>query len=223
MFEWQKEMVDWYGYDNLVAFMEEAGDEFSGSNAFQTGRLGMSLDGDWRVAFIAAEAPEFEYGTAPLPTDDTRPDLYGSGYIAGTILGIPSNAAHKPEAWKLVKYLATDDRALVKLSNGLLNMPSTKSALRSPELDADERFMVFLDIFDHPGSDTTPITAVGTDYQAMVLSFGTSWQSGQVPDLRIGLRDLDRRIETELKTISPTRARAAAAAAAGSSAELPAA
>ena len=30
MFEWQKEMVDWYGYDNLVAFTEEAGDEFSG-------------------------------------------------------------------------------------------------------------------------------------------------------------------------------------------------
>jgi len=222
MFKWQKEMVDWYGYDNLVAFMEEAGDEFSGSNAFQTGKLAMSLDGDWRVAFIAAEASELKYGTAPLPADDARPDLYGSGYIAGTIIGIPSNAAHKPKAWKLVKYLATDDRALVKLSNGLRNVPSTRSSLRSPELDADERFMVFLDIFDHPRSDTTPITAAGADYQAMVLSFGTSWQAGLIPDLGIGLHDMDRRIETELKVLSPTRARAVAATAA-SAAALPAA
>ena len=56
------------------------------------GRLAMCLDGEWRVAFIAAEAPDLDYGTAPLPVDDARPELYGSGYINGTIIGIPSNA-----------------------------------------------------------------------------------------------------------------------------------
>ena len=34
----------------------------------------MNLDGEWRVAFIKAEHPELEYGTAPMPVDDAKPD-----------------------------------------------------------------------------------------------------------------------------------------------------
>ena len=68
------------------------GDEFSASHAFETGKLAMMIDGEWRVAFIAAEHPELKYGTAPMPVDDAKPSLYGSGYINGTIIGIPKNA-----------------------------------------------------------------------------------------------------------------------------------
>jgi multiple sugar transport system substrate-binding protein len=213
MLMWQKDLVDWYGYDDLVKFMEEAGDEFSAANAFQTGRLAMSLDGEWRVAFIATGAPDLRYGTAPLPVDDARPELYGSGYINGTIIGIPSNASHKAEAWKLVKYLATDDRALVKLSNGLRNVPSTKNALRSPGLEADERFSVFLDIFDHPRSATTPIDAASEGCEAIVAALTAAWQSGELTDLATGLCDTDRRLEAQFKADAPPRARASAVAA----------
>ena len=139
MFAWQKELIDWYGYEDLRHFTKEVGQEFAPSNAFQMGRLGMTLDGEWRIAFIAAEAPHLEFGTAPFPVDDARPDLYGSGYINGSVIGIPLEAGYVEESWKLVRYLATDDRALARLSNGLRNVPSTRTSLRSPDLLPDDR------------------------------------------------------------------------------------
>jgi multiple sugar transport system substrate-binding protein len=195
---WQKELVDWYGYDDLVEFNAGAGDEFSASNAFQDGRLAMNIDGEWRTAFIGREAPDLPYGTAPVPVADAEPDLYGSGYINGTIVGIPGNAANKEQAWELVKYLTTDDAALAKLSNGLRNVPSTKTSAGSPDLVPDENFATFLDIFAHPASSTTPVTAVGRAYQDLVNDFVSRWQAGSVPDLAAGLADLDQQIDDQL-------------------------
>src|SRR3954469_6700481 len=83
---WQKNLVDFYGQANLVKWQTGAGDEFSSSHAFETGKLAMMMDGEWRVAFIQAEHPELQYGTAPMPA--MAPALYGSGYINGTIIGI---------------------------------------------------------------------------------------------------------------------------------------
>ena len=54
--------------------------------------------------------------------------LYGSGYINGTIIGIPKNGKNRDEAWELVKYLTTNDHALAQFSNGIRNVPSTRVA-----------------------------------------------------------------------------------------------
>src|SRR6202008_2999644 len=103
----QKQMIDWYGYKNLVKFQAGLGDEFSASNAFEVGKIAMNLDGEWRVAFIQDEHPKLNYATAPMPVDDSTPNLYGSGYINGTIIGIPRNGKNTPAAWQLVKWLTT--------------------------------------------------------------------------------------------------------------------
>ncbi len=198
MFEWQKELVDWYGYDDLVRFRDELGHEFAPSNAFQTGQLAMSLDGEWRVAFIAAETPHLDYATAPLPVHEGLAGVYGSGYISGSVIGIAADATSVDESWQLVRYLALDDRALVKLSNGLRNVPSTKTALTSPELTPDARFAVFLDIFAHPRSASTPVS-IGAASQDLLANFAAEWQAGQVPDLRERLRDIDRAIDALTK------------------------
>jgi diguanylate cyclase (GGDEF)-like protein/PAS domain S-box-containing protein len=199
LLRWQKELVDWYGADNLAAFHEQVGDEFSPNNAFQAGSLAMCLDGEWRVAFIAVEAEELDYGTAPLPVDEARPELYGSGFINGSVIGIPRNARHREAAWKLVKYLATDEAALAKLSNGLRNVPSTRTSLHSSALVPDDRFAVFLDIFGHGRSASAPMTPIGSEYQTMFNELGASWQAGQVGDLDGALKRLDRSIDDKIK------------------------
>ena len=196
MLRWQKDLVDWYGYDDLARFQAEVGEEFSTSNALQAGRLAMVIDGGWRVAMLAAQAPQVDYGAAPVPVHETVPERYGSGYLNGSIIGIPVDADHKAESWKLVRYLATDVEALAKLSNGLRNVPSTTASLASPLLDPDERFGVFLDISAHPLCSTAPITALGAQYQAVVETFINEWQSGAASDLLAGLqggRSPDRR------------------------------
>ncbi len=57
LLKWQKELVDWYGYDNLEKFRAGLGDEFSADNAFQTGKVALNIDGEYRVAFIGDSRP----------------------------------------------------------------------------------------------------------------------------------------------------------------------
>jgi multiple sugar transport system substrate-binding protein len=195
--KWLKSYMDWIGYKKLVKFQAGLGDEFSASNAFEVGKLAMNYDGEWRVAFIQAEHPTLSYGTAPMPV--ANPKLYGSGYINGTIIGIPKNGKHEAEAWDLVKYLTTNTHALAELSNGLRNVPSTSASLTSKELIPDPHFATFLKIFGNKYSSTSPITAAGVSYTNAVQNFATKWQAGKVSNLAAGLASLDKQLDAMVK------------------------
>ena len=198
LLRWQKQLIDYYGYDNLVKFQAGLGDEFSASNAFEKGKVAMNVDGEWRTAFIADEAPDLPYGTAPVPVDDDKPELYGGGYTTGNIAGIPKRAEHKEQAWALLKYLTTDDEAMVFLSNGLRNVPTTASSAKSPDLKPDPKFETFVKIFENPATTTTPVTAAGSAYQELFNGFVNKWQAGRVDDLEAGLADIDKQIDAQL-------------------------
>jgi multiple sugar transport system substrate-binding protein len=198
MLKWQKSLVDWYGYKNLVKFQAGLGDEFSASNAFEVGKVAMNMDGEWRVAFIADEKPSLGYGTAPMPVDDAKPSLYGSGYINGTIIGIPKGGKHQDQAWQVVKYLTTNTHFLAEFSNGIRNVPTTTASLKSPEIKPDKHFATFLKIFGNPKSWTSPITASGVAYTNLVQNFWTKWQAGQVSDLQAGLVQLDKQLDAQV-------------------------
>jgi multiple sugar transport system substrate-binding protein len=196
--KWQKSLVDWYGYKNLVRFQAGLGDEFSASQAFEKGKLAMNLDGEWRVAFIQNEHPDLNYGTAPMAVDDAHPELYGSGYINGTIIGMPRGGHHVDQAWALVKYLTTNNHALAVLSNGLRNVPTTSASLHSTELTPDAHFATFLKIFANPKSSTSPIMASGVAYTNLAQNFFTKWQAGGVKDLTGGLNKLDTQLDAQV-------------------------
>src|SRR5207237_4103686 len=111
---WQKSLVDWYGYDNLVRFQAKPADEFSASNAFETGRIAMIMDGEWRVAFIHAEHPEPKYATAPMPLDGAHPELYRAGSVNGAIIGIPKGGQDVHPDSAVGKDLETNNQALAR-------------------------------------------------------------------------------------------------------------
>jgi multiple sugar transport system substrate-binding protein len=196
---WQKNLVDWYGYKNLQKFNAGAADEFSASHAFEIGKLAMMIDGEWRVAFIQAEHPEVDYGTAPAPVDDSKPNLYGAGYVNGTIIGIPKGVKHKDQAWALLKYLTFNAHPLALFSNAIRNVPTTKQSLNSPEIKPDARFKTFLKVFANPNSKTSPITAAGNAYGTLIQAFAVKWQAGHAGDLHKGLQNLDKQIDAQLK------------------------
>jgi len=203
MLTWQRDLINKLGgYSALVKWQSGAGDEFSPQQAFERGKLAMNMDGEWRVAFIKAEHPELDYGTAPMPVADNHPELYGSGYTTGNIVGIPKTSSHKDEAWELLKYLTTDDRALAALANGILNVPTTTSSLHSPLLKLDPKFKVFLSIFGNPNTKTTPITLIGSANQELFDAFVTKYQSGKTSDIQGGLKNVDGQIEAQLQNAS---------------------
>jgi multiple sugar transport system substrate-binding protein len=195
---WQKDLIDYYGYDKLRRWQAGAGEEFSASNAFERGKLAMAMDGEFRTAFIKAEHPDLDYGTAPMPVSDSHPELYGAGYVTGNIIGIPKSAGNKDAAWELVKYLTTDDHALAIMSNGLRNVPTTTASLKSSELAPDPQFKAFMDIFAHPKTATTPITAAGSANQELFQTYVVKHQAGKVPDLQATLQKADKEIDAQL-------------------------
>jgi multiple sugar transport system substrate-binding protein len=198
LLRWQKSLVDWYGYKNLVKWQASAGDEWTASNAFLSGKLAMNLDGEYRTAFLAADAPSLKYGTAPHPV--SKPSLYGSGFVIGTIMGVPRGSDHEDEAWLLVKYLATNTKALTQLSLGLRNVPSTLPTLKNPTLRKDPQFRVFLDIFADPKSSTQPVLKIGAQNQTLFSTFISKWQAGNVKsqDLEKGLANVDKQIDAAI-------------------------
>ena len=159
----------------------------------------MNMDGEWRPNFIKKEAPNLKYGTAPFPVADNKQDLYGAGYVTGSIIGIPKTSKHKDQAWALVKYLGTNTGALAKLSNGIQNVPTTFDSLKSPALTPLPGFQTFLDVFGNKNTLTTPITRIGSANQETFQSFISKYLAGSKTDLQGGLQNTDKQIDAQLK------------------------
>ena len=107
----------------------------------------------------------------------------------------PEERQHEAEAWDLVKYLTTNTHALAELSNGLRNVPTTSSSLRSKELDARRALRDVPEDLREPALGTSPITAAGVSYTNAVQNFATKWQAGKVADLAAGLAELDKQLD----------------------------
>jgi multiple sugar transport system substrate-binding protein len=206
MFQWQRGFIaDVYGdgdfqtgADRLERFVAGQGDEWSTANDFEAGRVAMNLDGEWRTAFIAAEAPNLNYATAPFPVPDDRADEYGMGQIGGTIIGMPRGSPHPEEAWLLLQYMAADTDTLVYMANNVRNVPTTFAALEAPELDVTPQFQTFLDIFADPGSHYKEHSPIGSADQNILSDFAARWQAGRSDDLEGGLEQVDQQIEDQL-------------------------
>ncbi|MEU8135069.1 ABC transporter substrate-binding protein [Streptodolium elevatio] len=195
---YQKELVEALGgFEKLEKFRSGFGDEFSAQNPFQVGQVAMQVDGEWRTASIADEAPGLNYGTAPMPVPDDQVDKYGRGYLAGTVIGIARSSHHQAAAWEFVKYLTTDTDAVNTFAATIHNVPSTFAALNTTPLAGDEHFKTFLDIFRNPHSNTTPASVNGGQYQVTFQEFCYKWEAGQVSDLKGGLQGVDRQIDAD--------------------------
>jgi len=199
-FTWQKDLIDFYGYENITKFYAANVDaEFSASNAFENGKVAMMWDGEWRTAFIKREHPELKYATAPFPTGPDNTDQYGAGRVGGTIVGIPENSPHPDQAWLVVKYLSTDTNYLVFMANEVRNVPTTNEAANSPDFKNDKNFQTFIDVWNNEQSKFfPPLTGTGSGYFTPLEQFTDKWQAGKVDDLKAGLDDVNEQMTNAL-------------------------
>jgi multiple sugar transport system substrate-binding protein len=199
LFRWQRELVEFYGgWDNLQKFVAGLGNNYSPNHAGEVGQIAMWMDGEWRVAFIAADHPELDYGTAPFPVADNHPELYGAGAIATNTVQIPRGAQHPEEAWLLVKYLSSDRGFLVGLGSDIKNIPSVQEAINDPVLQSNEQFKTFLDVYLNPGSSTVPLSAVQGSADVLTSQLNQNWAKGEVSDLESALQTTAEEIDQQL-------------------------
>jgi multiple sugar transport system substrate-binding protein len=179
--------------------MGGANSEFSAQNGFETGKIAMMLDGEWRNAFIEGDKSKVKYATTPFPVDADQPSLYGSGQVGGTIAGVPRGVKHPAESWLLLQFMTTDNTYLTNLAHGLKNVPSTVESLKDPQLQNDPHFKPFMDVFANKTSTFKPITPIGVTDFDLFQSFAQKWQAGKVPDLQAGLNQLDQQISKQMQ------------------------
>ena len=200
LLQWQKSFIDWYGYNNLLKWFQNIGganSEWTASQAFETGKLAMALDGEWRVAFIANDHAKIHYATAPFPVADNVASNYGAGQIGGTIIGIPKGAPDTADAWAVVKYMALGTQAEERLGEMLKNVPTTFPALKDPTLSGNPNFKTFLNIFANPHSGYKQITPLGSADGDLFSAFIDKYLAGSVSNLRAGLQNIASQIDKQ--------------------------
>jgi multiple sugar transport system substrate-binding protein len=200
--KWQRELINFYGYDNIAKFFAQwHNTEFNPNNPFNTGKVAMMFDGEWRTAFIGRDNPKLNYGTVPFPAADDHPDAYGAGRVGGTVLGIPKGAPHPEQAWLLVKFLAADTNYLVQMANSVGNVPTTKASEQSPDLKSPPQFTTFIDVWLNPQSSfSPPLKPSGGGYNTYLTNFVDSWQAGKIADgdLQSELAKVDQQIANDV-------------------------
>ena len=96
----------------------------------------MIIDGEYRTAFIADEHPDLQLRhRARSRSTTTSRTATAAATSTGNIIGIPKRQREpgaRRGSWSSTS--TTDDHALVTLSNGLRNVPTTASSAKSPEL-----------------------------------------------------------------------------------------
>ncbi|MFC9244339.1 ABC transporter substrate-binding protein [Streptomyces sp. NPDC057136] len=199
MFTTQKKLIDDLGgFEKLEKYRATFGDEWGAKHPFQTGQVAMQLDGEWRLGMATDAKVPFEIGVAPMPVADDQADSYGKGFLAGTILGIAPGSTKQNAAWELVKFMTTDTKAVVDFANEIRNVPSTFEALKSPDLKFDPRFKTFMDIAQHPKSNTFAGAVNGATYLNTIQDFGYQYEKGAVADLKAGLEKTAAQIDTDI-------------------------
>ena len=75
-------------------------------DAFRLGLSAMIVDGAWRIGGLASDAPDLEYGTAPVPASDAGVRAtYGTVWGNAVTRRAPAPVAEA--AWKFIRFLAS--------------------------------------------------------------------------------------------------------------------
>lgn len=105
-----KWMVEWYdelgGAENVNAFLG-AFQSGTANDPFMAGKLAQLVMGDWHIGNIARYNPKLEFGMAPVPA--ASEEYYGRTWFGGWGFAIPRGAKNAEAAWKVAKWLVSEE------------------------------------------------------------------------------------------------------------------
>lgn len=161
---WVDNVVKKYGADKIKKFESGYGEYASAQNPFYTGKVAMTLDGEWQPVFIKQYASNLDWGVVPIPYPDSSPNLKESTQLTSSMFFIPKNAPHKKEAWTFLKYLTGPD-AMTKFTHALGNLPARKSILGSPLYNDLPQFTAWLNSMKSPNVQIFASLPTAAQYQ----------------------------------------------------------
>lgn len=90
VYEWERTYSQKYGAENMKSFTSSLGAAFSPNHAFMTGKVAMTVIGNWFCNAMKLYAPNIKYKVAPIPAISI--DRYGGCALAGNVFFCPKGA-----------------------------------------------------------------------------------------------------------------------------------
>jgi len=198
-YKWAQTFYKKYGAKQVTDFKSGSGDYASSENLFFAGKVAMMIDGEWVVGpnFIPKFAPELNYGVAPIPVPASKADAYGSSWVGGTIVVVPSAIKNKQATAKLLAWMESP-QVVADVMSEFANLPSSKKASADPRFKQIKNFQVFIDIMANPKSTgllNSPINQELSD--AITKAEEQIWQN--LADPAKLLNDIQKEFEPKLK------------------------
>jgi multiple sugar transport system substrate-binding protein len=119
------------------------------ANAFELGRVAMSLIGPWAIEGIKTNFPKLKYGIALIP----KKVQYATN-IGGESLVIYQNTKDPPAAWDFIRYLMLDENQVV-MSEVTGNFPVKKTLINHPVFKDDPDKKIFMEQIQYAVSKPT--------------------------------------------------------------------
>ncbi|MFW5643463.1 MAG: extracellular solute-binding protein [Alkalispirochaeta sp.] len=118
--------------DGSAVMPQDLGQGWSGG-ALATERVGVAVEGAWILGFLRNEAPNLQFGTAPLPLS---PSGTRGNFLYTVAYGINANTKHPEAAVKVLEALTSVEAQQFILEEGLA-IPSRAALADNPFFDAD--------------------------------------------------------------------------------------
>ncbi|MGD8977021.1 MAG: extracellular solute-binding protein [Gammaproteobacteria bacterium] len=129
-------MMDWYKKEGILPADPSAA--LIGS-LFNSGKAAMVLSGPW---FLSEVEEDVDFGLAVLPTVDEAGGEPMGPWLTVEGIYISAGSKHKEEAYELLKYMVSDEAALVMSTEGG-QLPSNLAVYENPDVANDPVLSAF--------------------------------------------------------------------------------
>ena len=105
------------------------------TSPFYTGRLAMSIDGNWQLANIKKYAPKLDYGVTymPVPAEGDDPMTWAGGFA----LVMPTGVKNPDLTWKFMKFYAGEPGQRI-YAKGASKIPTWKSLIDDKSVTGEQ-------------------------------------------------------------------------------------
>ncbi|GKX30256.1 sugar ABC transporter substrate-binding protein [Vallitalea longa] len=153
-----------YEAEKVRKFKSGFGKYMSPNNPFFQNQLALDVEGQWFTTFIDKYAPDINYGIAPMPYPDGRPELANGGQLQGGMLYVPKGSKKQEAAFKFIDYLVSDE-PYMKFCAGKGSIPTTYSALDNPKfLELAPALEPFVEIAKNGNAHAFPCIPFAKEY-----------------------------------------------------------
>ena len=166
---WVDNVLNTYGVDNVKRFQSGFGEYASAQAPFYTGKLAMTIDGEWQARFIQQYAPDLVWSAGNIPVADDQPDLAGTTGLSASTFFIPANAQEKDGAWEFLKFLFAPEQ-MRDFTIALANLPARTSLLEDEAYAEIPGFSYWLDSLKSPNLKSMPNVTWGQEYGTEITS-----------------------------------------------------